>query len=115
MFNLDDANRQSKQVLDGMLKNYSEVAKGLQAIATENTDYSRKVFQDFTAHMERLMSVRSIESALELQTGFAKTSYEGFVAQSTKIGELYTGLGKTVTKPFEEAVAQSTAMATRPA
>ncbi|MFD1744465.1 phasin family protein [Rhizobium helianthi] len=115
MFNLDDANRKTKEVLDGMLKNYSDVAKGLQAIATENTDYSRKVFQDFTAHMERLMGVRNIESALELQTGYAKSSYEGFVAQSTRLGELYTDLGKTVTKPFEAAVVQSTALVKRSA
>lgn len=114
MFNLDDANRQGKQVLDGMLKNYSEVAKGLQAIATENTDYSRKVFQDLTTHMERLMGVRSIETAIELQTGFAKSAYEGFVAQSARIGELYTDLGKTVTKPFEAAIAQSTALVKTP-
>lgn len=114
MFNLDDANRQSKQVLDGMLKNYSEVAKGLQAIATENTDYSRRVFQDFTAHMERLMGVRNVETALELQAGFAKSAYEGFVAQSTRIGELYADLGKTVAKPFEAAVPQSTGLIKTP-
>jgi hypothetical protein len=36
--------------------------------------------------------VKSIEKAIELQTEYAKTSYETFVAESQKIGELYTDL-----------------------
>ncbi len=36
MLNIEEANRKSKEALDGVMKSYSEVAKGWQAIATEN-------------------------------------------------------------------------------
>lgn len=37
----------------------------------------------------------------------AKTSFEDFVAQSKKIGELYSNLPKVAFKPVEEAIAKS--------
>ena len=53
--------------------------------------------------------MKSIEKAVELQTEYAKTSYETFVAESQKIGELYTDLAKQAFKPFEGLVAKVTA------
>ncbi|CDZ55467.1 Phasin protein [Neorhizobium galegae bv. orientalis] len=72
MFNFDEANKKSKEAMDGMLKSYSEIAKGYQAITTEATDYSKKSFQDMTGFMEALASTRSVEAAFELQTNYVK-------------------------------------------
>ncbi len=38
---------------------------------------------------------------MEIQADYAKTAYEGFVAQATKISELYADLAKETYKPFE--------------
>ncbi len=109
MFNIDDASKKSKEAMDTMLKNYSEVTKGFQAIATEATDYSKKSFQDLTSYMEALTAVKSVEAAFELQTSFVKSSYEGFVAEATKIGEMYAELAKTVYKPYEATIGKAVA------
>jgi len=101
MFNIDDASKKSKEAMDTMLKNYSEVTKGFQAIATEATDYSKKSFQDLASFMEAMTSVKSVEAAFELQTSFMKSSYEGFVAEATKMGEMYADLAKMAYKPYE--------------
>jgi hypothetical protein len=101
MFNIDDASKKSKEAMDTMLKNYSEVTKGFQAIATEATDYSKKSFQDLTSFMEAMTSVKSVEAAFELQSSFMKSSYESFVAEATKMGEMYADLAKIAYKPYE--------------
>jgi len=101
MFNIDDASKKSKEAMDTMLKNYSEVTKGFQAIATEATDYSKKSFQDLASFMEAMTSVKSVEAAFELQTSFMKSSYESFVAEATKMGEMYADLAKIAYKPYE--------------
>ncbi|MDQ0421143.1 hypothetical protein J2045_002170 [Peteryoungia aggregata LMG 23059] len=101
MFNIDDASKKSKEAMDTMLKNYSEVTKGFQAIAAEATDYSKKSFHDFASFMEAMTSVKSVEAAFELQTSFMKSSYEGFVAEATKMGEMYADLAKMAYKPYE--------------
>ena len=66
------------------------MSKSAQAIAAEIADYSKKSFEESTAALEKLFGVKSIEKAIELQTEYAKTAYEGFVAEATKIGEMYT-------------------------
>ena len=66
MINFDEANKKGKEAMDAMLKNYSEVAKGFQAIATEASEYSKKSFQDMTAYVEALSGVKSVETAFEL-------------------------------------------------
>ena len=41
---------------------------------------------------------------------YLKSSYEDFVAQATKLGELYADLAKATYKPFEGALAKASAM-----
>ena len=78
--------------------------KGLQAIAAETTDYSKKSLQGGTAFLETLRGVKSLESAIQLQSEYAKASYADFVAQATKIGELYSNLAKDTLKSIETAI-----------
>lgn len=87
--------------------NASELTKSLQAIATEATDYSKKSLEQNTAFVEKMLSVRKLDEAVALQTDFAKTSYENFVAQMTKMGELYTGFAKEAFKPVENVIAKA--------
>ncbi len=51
--------------------------------------------------------MKSLEKAIELQTEYAKTAYEGFVAEATKISEMYADLAKESYKPFEAMVAKA--------
>ena len=55
--------------------------------------------------------VRSVEAALEIQTAYVKSSYEGFVAEATKLGEMYADLAKGAYKPYEAPVAKASAAA----
>jgi hypothetical protein len=52
--------------------------------------------------------VKSLDKAIEVQTEFAKTAYETFVAESQKIGALYGDLAKQSYKPFGGFVAKMT-------
>ncbi|WP_018239607.1 phasin family protein [Ensifer sp. BR816] len=109
MFNFDDANKKSKEALDVAVKSYSTLTKGFQAIATEAADYSKKSFEDGIAHIEKLSGAKSLEAAFELQTNYLKSSYESFVAEASKIGEMYADLAKDAYKPYEAPVAKAAA------
>src|ERR1700687_5464802 len=99
--NFDDIQKYSKDNLDATVKAWGQVSKGVQAIATETADYSKKSFEEGSAALEKLFGAKSLEKAIEIQTAYAKTAYEGFVAQATKMGELYADLAKESCKPFE--------------
>jgi len=79
------------------------IAKSWQGIATETTDYSKKSFEKTRELAEKLVGVKKLDEAIALQSEFAKSSYEEFIAESTKLGELYTALAKEVFKPVESA------------
>lgn len=109
MFNFEDANKKNKEAMETMLKSYTAMSKAFQAIATETAEYSKKAFEDSVSHMEKISSVKSVEAALELQTNYLKSAYEGYVSEATKIGEMYAGLAKDAYKPYEDPVAKATA------
>jgi hypothetical protein len=96
-----------KENVDATVKSLGAVSKSVQAIATESAEYSKKSFEQGSAALERLLSVKTFDKAVEVQTDYAKTAYEGFVAQATRLGELYAGLAKELYKPFETAVAKA--------
>jgi hypothetical protein len=111
MLNFDDASSKSKEAVDTFVKSYTTVAKGMQAIATEAADYSKKSIEDGVSYFEKLSTVKSVEAAFELQTSYVKSAYEGYIAEATKIGEMYADLAKGAYKPYEAPVAKATAAA----
>lgn len=107
--NFDDVQKISKDNLDAAMKSFGAVSKGVQAIATEVADYSKKSFEDGTAAAEKLFGAKSLDKAIEIQTEFAKSAYESFVANATKLGELYANLAKESYKPLEVYAVKATA------
>jgi hypothetical protein len=105
--NFEDLQQVSKENVDLAVKSMGAVSKSAQAIATEIADYSKKSFEESTSALEKLFGVKSIEKAIELQTEYAKSAYEGFVAEATKIGEMYTAMAKETYKPFEFMMAKA--------
>jgi phasin family protein len=98
---LDDVQKFGKDNMDATLKSFGALSKSVQAIAVEMADYSKKSFEESTAAIEKLFTAKTIEKAIEVQSDFVKSSYEGFVAEATKLGELYADLAKESYKPFE--------------
>ncbi len=101
--NLQDIQKISQTNVDAAVKIFGDWNKGWQAIAAELTDYSKRAFEDGTATFEKLVSAKSVEQAVEIQTSFAKRAYEDYVQQLTKIGGMYSSLAKDAYKPVERA------------
>lgn len=105
--NFEDVQKISKDNLDLAAKSAGAMGKGFQAIAVEVADYSKKSFEDGSAHMEKLFGVKTLDKAIEIQSNFVKSSYETYVARMTKLGELYADLAKESYKPIETAISKA--------
>ncbi|MGA7486956.1 MAG: phasin family protein [Xanthobacteraceae bacterium] len=99
--NVDDMQQFGRDNMDAAMKSFGALSKSVQAIAVEMADYSKKMFEQGTAAAEKLIGAKSLEKAIEVQSDYAKSSYESFVAEATKLGELYADLAKETYKPFE--------------
>jgi hypothetical protein len=73
----------------------SAVTANILAIVAEVTDYSKQYLDNRAAFVEKLLGAKSVASAVQIQSDYAKTSLEGFIAQATKMGELYSNLAKS--------------------
>ena len=99
-----------KDGMDMALSSLGAWTKGAQAIAVEVVDFSKKSAESSAAAWEKLLGAKSMEKALEVQTEFLKSSYEDFVAEATKLSELYADLAKEAYRPFEGAVARASSL-----
>ena len=79
-----------------------------QTIAEAYRDYSRKSFEQTRCFFEKLAGARSLASAFEIQTEFARQSYETFVAQSRRIRELHGELARQRLQRFERLMTKTT-------
>jgi phasin family protein len=112
MLKVEDIQQYGKEHLETVVASATTVQNGLQAIASAYGDYTKKSFEDTKSFVEKLSGVKSLDKAIEVQTEFAKSAYETFVAESQKIAGLYTDLAKQAYKPLEGIVAKFTPAAT---
>ena len=102
--NFDELQKLGQTNVDAAVKAFGEWNKGLQAIAAEMTDYTKRSFEESTATFEKLLTAKSLEQAVEIQTGYAKRAYDEYMHQMSKIGGLYAELAKEAYKPVERVL-----------
>lgn len=108
MIKVEDMQKYGKEQFDTAVASAASLQQGVQAIATVVGDYTKKSFEESNAYVGKLTSVKSLDKAIEVQTEYAKSAYESFIAESQKIGELYTDLAKQAFKPFEGMMTKMT-------
>ena len=106
--NMEMMQKYGKSQVEALTTASSTFTKGMQQIAEETAGFSKKHFETLSAALQELFGAKTVEQAIEIQTNFAKTSFESLVAQSTKVGELYTSLVKEALKPAEQILAKTT-------
>jgi hypothetical protein len=106
MIKVEDIQQYGKEHMESVVASATTVQNGLQAIASAYGDYTKKSFEDTKSFVEKLSGVKSLDKVLEVQSEFAKSAYETFVAESQKIAGLYSDLAKQTYKPLEGLVAK---------
>jgi phasin family protein len=104
----DDVQKYGKDQMEQFSASAAAVARGFQAIASETADYSKRSLESTSAYLEKMLGTKSVESAISLHSEFAKSQFEGFVAQASKVGEIYRDIAKEAFRPVELAVNKGT-------
>lgn len=97
----EDIQKMGKDNADVAMKSAGAMSKGLQTLATEAADYSKQSFEAGTAAFEKIVSAGSFDKAVEAQTEFVRSAYEGYVGQATKFGAIFADMAKDAYKPYE--------------
>jgi phasin family protein len=105
----EEYQRLSKDGFDAATRSLGEVNKGFQALAAEMTDYSKRTFDDVFRAWEQLLTAKSLDQVIEIQSQYAKKAYDTHMSEMSKLGEMYVSLARNAYKPVEQAVAKKAA------
>ena len=106
--NLSQLQDESREQTNAAGPSMTSLPAGFHAIATAYSDYTKKSFEDTRTFVEKLSGAKSVDKAIEIQTEFAKSAFETFMAESQKIGALYRDLATESYKPFAGFLAKMT-------
>jgi hypothetical protein len=72
----------------------------MKAIAAAHTDYAKTSFEANKAYLEKLTTTKAPDQAVQITTDHMKSAYEAFVAEATKIGDMYKDFFKSAFEPM---------------
>lgn len=101
---LADANAHSKKNLEAVIASVTAATKGAEALGAQATAYSKKAVEANVAAAKSLSGAKSIQEVVELQTSFAKSAMEAYMAELSKMGEIVSASVKDSMKPLNERV-----------
>jgi phasin family protein len=90
----------SKGNVEAMVASTKIVAKGLETVGQEVAEYSRKSFEDASAALKSFTEVKSATDFFRLQSDFARSQFDGLVAESSKLSETMIKLAGDVAEPL---------------
>jgi hypothetical protein len=91
----------SGEVLPPEVRERAPQTAGAEAIVLACGDYTRKSVLAGRFLVERLITARSFDEAIEIQGEFARQAYSNFIAHSGRICELYGAWAQQCFRPFE--------------
>ena len=94
----------SKETAEAVMQSATVAGKGVETINGEIYAYSKQSIEDTVAATKAVMGSKSVHEAFEFQTDFAKSAFEAYVAELSKISELATAATKETYAPFKGRV-----------
>ena len=75
-------------------------AKAMETMTSEMAAYSKKSYEDGMAAAKELGSCRTMPELIEKQTEHSRASLESFVAEATKLNEMYASAAQEAFEPI---------------
>ena len=86
--------------LEAASRSVGEFNNGFREIADEMNEYSMRSFENVFRTWQQFLDARALRQVVELQTRYAQNAYEAYVAEISKLGNLYLSLTRRVSKPL---------------
>ena len=101
---LAELNTQSKKNFEAAVASVTAATKGVETLGAHAAAYSKKTVEDQVAAAKSLAGAKSVQEVVELQTAFAKSAFETYVAEMNKMAETVAASVKESVSPINERV-----------
>ena len=97
---MEDAASFSKDNMEAVVASSKRAAKAAEEMNAEIAAYAKKSYEDSMAAAKEFTGCKSMTDLFEMQTAFAKASFDAYVAEATKLNEMATSAAKDCFEPI---------------
>lgn len=95
----------TKGNMEALAASAKTAAKGAESLGQELADYGKKSFETASATMKSLATVKSPTEMFQIQSDFAKSSFDSAIAEASKLSEAWLKLAGEVIQPLSSRYA----------
>lgn len=100
-----DVTEFNKGNVEALVESSKIAAKGIETMGQDAAEYTRKSFENMTAIVKTLSTVKSPTEFMKLQSDYMRTSFDSMVAESSKTTETMLKLAGEIVQPISNRVA----------
>jgi hypothetical protein len=89
-----------KENVEAYMKATTAVTKAVERINGEVFAFSKQQVEDGVAAFKAVSGAKSVHQAWEVQSDFAKSALDAYIAQATKINDLWMAAAKQAVEPL---------------
>lgn len=102
---LTEMNTLSRKNMEALMASATAAAKGAETIGSRAAAYSKKSVEDHMAAIRALATAKSVQEVVELQAQYAKSAFQGAVAEMAGFNETVSASVKDSFSPINERIA----------
>jgi phasin family protein len=99
---LGEVNAHSKKNLEAAVASVTAATKGAEALGAQAMAYSKQAMDQHVAAAKSLSGAKSVQEVVELQTAYAKSAMEAYIAEMNKASEVVAASVKECFLPINE-------------
>ena len=107
---VEEMNQFGQDNVEALVASGKTVAKAAEDINAEIMAYSKRAYEDSMAAAKELTAAKSVTELFERQTAFAKASFETYVAEATKLNDIYAEAAKGAFEPISARLTAASEM-----
>lgn len=110
----ESLNSLTKQNVDAFMKSSSILAKGFEEISKSTVAYTQGALESSAAASKQALTVKTIRELVDLQSSFAKKSFDSAIAEGTKVSELSVKVANEAFQPISAQINATLGKLTKP-
>ena len=99
---LNELSAQNKRNLEAVVESVTAATKGAETLGSHAMAYTKKAMEGQVEQAKALSGARSMQEVVELQTSYAKTAMEAYIAEMNKAAEVLSSVVKESFRPLNE-------------
>lgn len=93
-----------RDTVEAYVKAANAAGKGVETLQSEFYSFSKQSVEESIAATKAILGTKSIHEAFELQSDFAKSAFDAYVGQMTKMSEIFVSTAKDTFEPLQGRV-----------